>query len=172
MDAEVCELAALVSDGGAARQPLHPDTWMQAGLPGCSGLVTVFVALQDVTADMGPTLMIPRTHNDAHLHELLGNKKDKVVREAELGDMAADWVTVHGQNLPVVRCTAAVGDCVLMDSRLLHCGGANRSKHRRRLAYFSLHVPGNLPSGSTYSMLPRYVGQLRLGERGWQEATS
>ena len=39
------------------------------------------------------------------------------------------------------------GDCVLMDSHLFHCGGCNRSPRRRRLLYFTLHIPGNLPLG-------------------------
>jgi ectoine hydroxylase-related dioxygenase (phytanoyl-CoA dioxygenase family) len=72
---------------------------------------------------------------------------------------------VDGAVFPVVQCTVEEGDVVLMDSRLLHCGGGNRSAERRRLVYFSLHVPGNLPQGSTYSMRGEYRGapRRRLG---------
>eukprot|EP01050_Picozoa_sp_SAG11_P011845 SAG11_NODE_1282_length_5310_cov_24.980426_5_plen_410_part_00 len=136
-DALVCELATLITDGGAQRQPLHPDTILDGG----AGLATCFVALQDVSLDMGPTLMIPRSHRDSALHELLGGKADRAVREAELGAMAGPTVCVRGETLPVQQCIADAGDVVLMDSRLLHCGGANVSGCRRRLLYLSLQVP-------------------------------
>jgi ectoine hydroxylase-related dioxygenase (phytanoyl-CoA dioxygenase family) len=66
-DPELCELAALVSDAGARAQTLHPDTRDgdvdgNGGSEGHSLLFTCFVALQDVTEDMGPTWVAPRTH--------------------------------------------------------------------------------------------------------------
>eukprot|EP01052_Picozoa_sp_SAG31_P043205 SAG31_NODE_7122_length_1783_cov_1.274941_1_plen_89_part_00 len=86
--------------------------------------------------------------------------------------MAGRTATALGLELPVVRCEVNEGDCVLMDSRLFHCGGGNSSNVRRRLLYFSLHVPGNLPPGSTYSMLPRYTGKLRLHNyENWEEVS-
>eukprot|EP01052_Picozoa_sp_SAG31_P043206 SAG31_NODE_7122_length_1783_cov_1.274941_2_plen_140_part_00 len=42
-EARLCELSSLISDGGSARQPLHPDTAWQVGL---APLVTCFIALQ------------------------------------------------------------------------------------------------------------------------------
>ena len=40
------------------RQPVHPDTvWHTSG-----GIVTLFIALQDVEADMGPTFFLPGTN--------------------------------------------------------------------------------------------------------------
>ena len=59
---------------------------------------------------------------------------------------------------------------MLMDSHLFHCGGSNISRRRRRLLYFTLHIPGNLPVGErAFSMFPRYR-VLRLAEyEGWQE---
>ena len=49
-EAEMCELSALVSDPGAAAQPLHPDTQMSGAYAHC-GLITAFIALQDVTLE-------------------------------------------------------------------------------------------------------------------------
>ena len=51
------ELSSLISDPGAPRQPVHPDVQFDAVGP----QFTVFVALQDTTADMGPTLFLPQT---------------------------------------------------------------------------------------------------------------
>ena len=101
--AQLCELAALVSDKGARAQKLHADTrdgdgdgGGNGGGKGCGGngggnggssgsgnggdgggdegghrvLLTCFVALQDVTEDMGPTWIAPRTHCGA-AHEAL-----------------------------------------------------------------------------------------------------
>ncbi|CAE8659232.1 unnamed protein product, partial [Polarella glacialis] len=42
------ELSCLVSDPGADRQPLHPDT-LCGGAAGCAPLLTILVALQDTT---------------------------------------------------------------------------------------------------------------------------
>ena len=55
-NAVLCELAALVTDGGATRQGLHYDTPMMA--PGAALLVTCFIALQDISDEMGPTEMV------------------------------------------------------------------------------------------------------------------
>ena len=157
----VCELSSLISDGGSARQPLHSDTTWQVGLP---PLVTCFIALQDIKSDMGPTIMVPRTHTDATAHERLSGRPEMPAREASLGAMHGTAATAAGLKFPVMQCTINEGDCVMMDSRLFHCGGSNTSGLRRRLAYFSLHAPGILPGGPDhpYSMLPQYKGKLRL----------
>ena len=60
---ELLELAALVSDPQSSRQPVHPDTNYRQNL--CA--VTTFIALQNVTEAMGPTLFIPETNTlEAH----------------------------------------------------------------------------------------------------------
>ena len=72
--------------------------------------------------------------------------------------------------LPIVRCSIKAGDVVCMDSRLLHCGGANTSAgQRRRLFYFTVHDGGGkaLPRGASYSMFPQYQSKLRLNEMDW-----
>ena len=57
------ELSALVSEPGAPRQPIHPDNPHQERAP----LLTCFVALQDISAPMGPTIFLPGT-NTAEAH--------------------------------------------------------------------------------------------------------
>lgn len=121
--ARLCEFAVLVSDPGSARQPVHPDTNYRRDR--C--VVTSFVALQDVAADMGPTVFIPGSHTaSAHL----------AFREAgERGGAALE--APHGV------ATLGTGDATVFDSRLLHCGGGNESDRRRVLFYFSFEVEGS-----------------------------
>jgi ectoine hydroxylase-related dioxygenase (phytanoyl-CoA dioxygenase family) len=56
-DALVCDFACLISDPGAPRQRLHADTTFDSR----GSLLTLFIALQDVTAEMGGTLVLPGT---------------------------------------------------------------------------------------------------------------
>lgn len=51
------DLSCMISDPGCEFQPLHADTSMERQK------FTVFVALQEVTAEMGPTFLCPETHN-------------------------------------------------------------------------------------------------------------
>ena len=145
LDALVVELATLISDPGAVRQTWHPDST----LPSTSGapLYTMFVALQTIDASMGPTQVMPRTHDAASHARLRG-----------LGPGREDVCTgLH------MACEA--GDVVLMDSRLWHCGGHNGSRARRRLLYATLAVPYCLPKGSTYSILEELGHPMRLHHR-------
>ena len=62
-----------------------------------------------------------------------------------------------------VDCDVRQGDCVLMDSRLWHCGGANTSELRRTLLVASfMGTRGQPPYGSTFSLLEHLTGQLSL----------
>jgi hypothetical protein len=60
--------------------------------------------------------------------------------------------------------TAVIGSALLMDSRCLHCGGANSSTagNRRRILYVTFQIPRSKPHGSPMSILPEYEQQLRL----------
>lgn len=161
-DATLCELSALVTDAGSPRQGLHFDTPIEPGAP---LLVTCFVALQDVAEDMGGTIMLPRTATCA-AHQQLAH-----VCEESMDDMLGPTATVGSLHaLPIVRCAIKAGDVVCMDSRLLHCGGANKSAgQRRRLFYFTIHDGGGkpLPRGASYSMFPQYQSKLRLNQMDW-----
>lgn len=121
--ARLCEFAALVSDPGSARQPVHPDTNYRRDR--C--VVTSFVALQEVAPDMGPTVFIPGSHTaGAHL----------AFREA--GERGGPALAA-----PNGVATLGTGDATVFDSRLLHCGGGNDSDRRRVLFYFSFEVDGS-----------------------------
>ena len=122
-DATLVELAALVSDPGSTRQPVHPDTAYRRD----PTVYTCFVALQDVARDMGPTLFIPGTNNaQAHVEFREGAERGGPVLERtnEIGVISK-------------------GDATLFDSRTLHCGTENESDKRRVLFYFSFQVAGS-----------------------------
>ena len=119
VDAPVVELSTLVSDRGADCQPLHQDTTMEVHT------YTAFVALQDIDASMGPTLLLPGTHNEI-AHRLFDHPatKDDFVSECD-----------------VKLATMKQGDAVIMDSRCIHAGGANSSNTRRILFYVTVRHP-------------------------------
>ena len=119
VDAPVVELSALVSDRGAACQPLHQDTTMEVQT------YTAFVALQDIDESMGPTVLLPGTHNEvAHRRFDHPATKDDFVSECD-----------------VKLATMKQGDVVIMDSRCIHAGGANSSNARRVLFYVTVRHP-------------------------------
>jgi hypothetical protein len=119
-DALLYELSALVSDPGAQSQSIHPDTEYEPVCP----LYTIFVALQDVTEDMGGTIFMPGTNTMAHhvAHKARVTKNDFLVSEEYR------------------RSVMKKGDCAIFDSRTLHCGPANTGA-RRTMLYFTVRNP-------------------------------
>ena len=117
------EFSCLMSDPGSQRQVIHPDT------PCIDGkgpvLYTCFVALQDVSTEMGPTVWLPKT-NTLQSHEEFkdASTKDELIKKT-----------------PAVLGTLTKGSCAIFDSRTLHCGTANRSEFSRALFYFSFKNP-------------------------------
>ena len=62
--ARLCELSSIVSDPGSPRQPLHTDTLIESASDSAEDhIVTCFVALQPIDASMGPTVILPSSHN-------------------------------------------------------------------------------------------------------------
>jgi hypothetical protein len=129
-DAAFYEYAALISDNGAFTQRIHSDTTYQEDCP----LYTVFIALQDISADMGPTVFIPAS-NTVDMH-----KEFRLRRHQWLSDSEYSHALLRK------------GDCVIMDSRTFHCASAN-SGGRRRLLYFTLLNPKtrDMGGGSLFS---------------------
>merc|ERR1712151_930234 len=111
-------LSCIISDAGSQRQPLHPDTPCSGNA--CAPLLTAFVALQDICEDMGPTIVCPRTHNQSSHSALDEIKLEHRDCEKTLSQFGARQVV------------CPVGSALLMDSRLLHCGGANASTGKAR----------------------------------------
>mmetsp|Transcript_58192 Transcript_58192/g.108960 ORF Transcript_58192/g.108960 Transcript_58192/m.108960 type:complete len:264 (-) Transcript_58192:14-805(-) len=141
---QLTEMAAMCTFPEDPGQPVHADTSHVYD----QQVVTIFVALHDIPCERGPTKMYPKSHLDGELH--LGIK--------EVDESSA------------VLCTMKQGDCVVMDSRLLHCGTANTSNLHRFLFYTSWMQPARRSRGSTNTIMPQYEERLYL--RTWQEWTS
>ena len=130
VDSPFTELSVLVSDPGAPRQQLHPDNSFQQVCP----LYTVFVALQDITLNMGPTVFLPSTntqqcHQEFNLEE---NKKKAFLQSRE-------WST----------SLLKKGDVQILDSMCIHAATANVSDQRRALFYFTVRNPKCVDFGSS-----------------------
>jgi len=125
-DAMLHEISSIVSDPASPRQCIHADTihlpcpqYPSVSMP---PLYTFFIALQDISDDMGHTTFLPQTHTEqAHLLWNSGPRQKEIF---------------------ITTCKAEIsslkkGDVAIFDSRLLHAGGANTSNHRRVLFYFT-----------------------------------
>ena len=148
-EGEFYELAGIITNPGSYRQMIHPDLPYQAEAP----LYVVFLALQDVTDDMGPTSFLLKT-NTARAIDIFDS-----------GDMEA-----KDEQLVNADCRMATlkkGDAVLFDARVLHCGGANDQQNgsTRVMLNFSFRNPkvkGDM--GYKGSMMPGYVGAMTLSD--------
>ena len=146
------ELACIVANPGAPHQSFHRD----AGEPSQPqpGLFSVFIALQDVTCEMGPTVFIPRTHSDEAM------AADQQLREAEERYLAARERAIADIGLLADAESAArayksmnrapllrAGDALVYDSRLRHCGSANVCAEPRRIFNFGFAADGAAEAG-------------------------
>ena len=145
-DATLHELSCLMSDSGSQRQVIHPDTPVIEGKKAV--LYTCFIALQDVTLDMGPTTWLPRT-NTMDAHEVFrgqsGKEKDDFINKT-----------------PAVLGTLSKGSAAVFDSRTLHCGTANRSDKSRALFYFSFKSPKLAGSTGNPASIRRELGDAKV----------
>jgi hypothetical protein len=101
--------------------------------PGARRIWTSFLALQDISAEMGPTHIWAGTH-----HEFFCSFYKRWMK----GPVDPYW-EAHAPSLMV----AQAGDVVLMDTRVTHAGGANASGEARMLLHFSFMTP---PSAAEY----------------------
>jgi len=124
-DAVLVELSVLATEKGADRQVLHPDVAYDAPH---ETLYSVFIALQDVTQDMGPTLFVLNSH-DRQTHDQLPKTK---------------WTEKEFDVLRTKRAVEALlkkGDAVLYNARAFHQGGENTSGRRALLTLTFLKPP-------------------------------
>ena len=159
-DAVLYELSCLISDPGSHRQVMHPDTPCSASANEEPVLYTCFVALQDISLEMGPTTWMPGTHT-LEAHEIFQNEATK------------DEQLSAG---PAVLGLLPKGSCGIFDSRLLHCGGANTSSStssgdnhnnnnhdkKRAVFYFSFRNPKVPNAGNPGSIRPSLINQWTL----------
>ena len=106
---------------------------------------------------MGPTMVLPATH-----HVNLVDARGRDVHPLAL---------VRSGATAVVPMAVPAGSVVLMDTRLVHCGGSNWADEgagdeaARVLLYLSVCGPASAarPIGSTYNLMPHLRG-MTLGE--------
>ena len=146
------EFSCLMSDPGSQRQVVHPDNPFKDD-DDEPVLITCFIALQDITLDMGPTTWLPRTHTK-EMHDIF--QKDDSGTEEEKGK---DWLL---ETQPSVVGVLPKGSCGIYDSRLLHCGGANQSNQSRALFYMSFKNPKIGYPGNPASIRKELTGQNEL----------
>lgn len=144
-EAEVWELAALISAPGAPSQPVHSDTLFSTA----PCLFTAFVALQEIAHESGPTRFVPGSHvATAHAFQ---------TADAERAAVAA-----------APSCVALLepGEAALYDGRLRHSGRANTGDVLRVLFYVTLRHPDatdtTLANEAAHSIRHEYAGRLRL----------
>ena len=161
-------LGALVSLPGARTQQIHADMDWVGDTLFCYGLV----ALQDVSLEMGPTVLFAGTHSRS-FHEL---RRDY--------DLEAGPSGVGGTVGGTSACVAAVdpidaqppspmlldaGDMVVFDTRTFHHGTENASEQSRMLLSFSFLATGsnprNVPAYFSFLATPDIAeGQLVVGD--------
>jgi ectoine hydroxylase-related dioxygenase (phytanoyl-CoA dioxygenase family) len=188
-DAQLYELGALMSAPGASAQPVHPDTPIVEGkgTDADATVLTAFCALQDIDAEMGPTLFLPATHTAAahsafftydNFDLAFGDSADddEVVEETEaarVARVAAEQEAREKQlaSWPTWRALLGTGDVSLFDSRILHGGEANVSPHERILFYCSFVRASHANSWSAQgTLLSSLRGKHELRE--WREWTA
>ena len=164
-EAELWELACMISAPGAASQIIHADC---DGAPNPPLLHTAFVALQPVSRELGPTRWLPHTHSDSDTHAAVNAHGDATILRAT--DGISPPVSVVG--------LLDTGDASLYDGRILHCGGANTAQAAaeehadddddalRVLFYVTFRharAPDADSNPAARSILARYDGRVTLG---------
>lgn len=146
-EGEFYEFATVITHPGSDRQQVHPDLPHRKEAP----LYVIFLALQDVTREMGPTTFLLGTHTSEERAKFDDHgRKDEQLQTAN-------------SRLALLK----KGDAVLFDARTLHCGNANEEVGgaTRAMFNFSFRNPKEVGSlGYCGSMRPGYVGQLTLGD--------
>ena len=148
-DAPLYELCSLVTWPGSFRQSVHPDAAYQPNAP----LYAAFVACQDITIDMGPTLFLPGTH-------LPTEERQRFDNEATRSDMVANFAAPK-------QATLTAGDLAIFDMRCLHVGQANHPEKGASRALFNVtfrNPKATEDIGYDGSVRKPYFDQFTLGD--------
>jgi hypothetical protein len=155
-DGKLFELGAFVTINGATRQDVHSDTkWSED-----PAIYTSLFALQDISADMGPTIFFPSTQTKEPVYNAPVQHQ---------GEGPQSGLQLDGASNPFVLATLNCGDAAVYDSRTLHCGGGNSSDKIRVIFYFSfINAAGPQATQKDFwnvtSILPEYVDKFCLDD--------
>lgn len=121
------------------RQTIHSDVEFAIN---SRRIFTTFVALQNIDEDMGPTEIWPGTHSEYFC---------SFYKPFMLGPVDSYYIE-HPPELMKLRA----GDAVIIDTRVMHCGGKNISNVDRLLFHFSWETSEepDAPVGFTYNLVP------------------
>jgi len=141
------DLGCMTTQPGSPRQTIHTDFPWQPQPP----IYSVYVALQDVTAEMGPTVFFPRTNNPTDY----GEWKKPVTFDDYLRGKTPKFALLKK------------GDLIVYDPLVLHCGAANILETGAVRSLFNVgfrnpKVQGDFGYGG--SMRPGYQGQMTFGQ--------
>jgi len=141
------DLGCMTTIQGSPRQPIHTDFPYSKDPP----IYSVYVALQDVTASMGPTVFFPRTNNVKDHSEW---KKGGVSFDEYLRTKVPKFALLKK------------GDLIVYDPLVLHCGAANLVETGSVRSLFNVgfrnpKVVGDF--GYQGSMRPGYKGKMTFG---------
>jgi len=145
-DSELYDLGCMTTFPGSDRQTVHSDFPYQAEPP----LLAIFVALQDVTADMGPTVFLPRTNTE---------------RDTSQWKTASTYDAYLQSKVPHFALLKR-GDLIIYDPRTLHCGAANlpdtgSSRSLFNVGFRNPKVKGDF--GYQGSLRATYKGAITFG---------
>lgn len=141
---ELYDYCVLRTEQGAARQLVHSDTPFQE-IP---GLFCAFIALQDVTFDMGGTMFLPGTHVKSTERNQFD---DGVQRDEMLAACQPEYVLLKQ------------GDAALFDMRVLHAGLANKAGPTRLIMAITFRNPKAIESlGHRPNLRPAYASRFSL----------
>ena len=178
------ELSALVTLPGAHMQNLHSDIPYNAlPLEEPCGLASVFVALQDIPRELGPTIVLPGTHqHDFHKTVVTAQETYNAEGEVETvvvggagggitndsgGKRSVETPTFSEEEVYDGAVLCVAGDIFIMDSRTVHAGGANdaeRGAPRAVLCLAFQRDPSIKARGFTYHIHPDVKGRYTLAD--------
>lgn len=131
----------------------HPQNWHRdvesQDIANNGKLFTVGVALDDISSDMGPLQLIPKSHRIDALID--------AINQRDCHDSMANFCGYFHDQAQYRDWTCRRGDVLVWDATLLHRSGGNRSGRMRGIYYFSLlFKTAEVPSGSTHSLMRKY----------------
>jgi len=177
------ELSAILSQPGSQEQSVHADT-SHVNVSCDATIVSIFVALSQVTLEAGPTHVLPGTHSvgfHEEVHRLqssmLGSEyssdgQQDTAQQQAVAERAYRLAALLGEH-PSQHGLLDVGDILLFDTKVFHYGGANSSQASRDLLCFSFQQPPNDQQGAacpprvegfTYHIADDVEGTYALGD--------
>ena len=139
-DAEHSFSGVVFSDPGSPAQEWHIDSPHVSAEHLPAHAVNVFVALEDISIEMGPTEFAVGSH--WHTNHL--SNPELVVDNLlyQNSGISPEILDTPKGTLERYSSTFSAGNCVIFDDRMLHRGLANASDRTRYVVYFSYREKG------------------------------